>query len=140
MKKTLNLSIAYFIAAIIGGVFYREFTKFMAYTQTTTLAFVHVHLFVLGMLLFLVLTLFCIHTDLQNHKKFQLFLILYNIGLPLTVIMLIVRGITQVLALSLSKGADAAISGIAGIGHIIITIALIMLFIALKNVLPDNKN
>ncbi|MEG0756372.1 MAG: DUF2871 family protein, partial [Oscillospiraceae bacterium] len=28
MKKYLNLSLIYAIAAMVGGVFYREFTKF----------------------------------------------------------------------------------------------------------------
>ena len=53
MKKTLNIAIAYFAAAMAGGVFFREFTKFYHYTGTTALARVHGHLLVLGTGLFL---------------------------------------------------------------------------------------
>lgn len=46
--------------------------------------------------------------------------------------MLLVRGVTQVLAqtqaLVLSRGMDAAISGIAGLAHILMTVALFFLF------------
>lgn len=135
MKKLLNLSLFYFICAMVGGVFYREFTKYMGFTGRTTLALVHVHLLVLGTLLFMILTLFCRNTDLQNNRKFKLFIVLYNIGLPLMVIMLVIRGVIQVLELQLSKGANAAVSGIAGIAHIIITVALVIMFLALKSII-----
>lgn len=140
MKKLLNLSMIYFIFAMIGGVFYREFTKYTGFTGRTTLAFVHVHLLVLGTLLFIILTLFCRNTDLQNNRKFKLFLVLYNIGLPLMVSMLFIRGIIQVLEFQLSKGANAAVSGIAGIAHIIITVALVVLLLALKSIIIKWEN
>lgn len=62
--------------------------------------------------------------------------------------MLLVRGVTQVLAqtqaLVLSRGMDAAISGIAGLAHILMAVALFFLFSALKSVLaaeiPAAKN
>ena len=37
MKKLLNTSMAYMIAALAGGVFYREFTKFNGYAGETAL-------------------------------------------------------------------------------------------------------
>ena len=53
--------------------------------------------------------------------------------------MLLVRGVTQVLAqtqgLVLNRGMDASISGIAGIFHILLAVALFFLFSALKAVL-----
>lgn len=134
MKKLINISFIYGILAMISGVFYREFTKYLKFTDKTTLAFTHLHLFVLGMFLFLILALFAINTDLLEQKKFKTFLIVYNIGLPATVTMLYIRGITQVLQMDLSKALDASISGLAGIAHIIIGIAIIILFLALKNI------
>lgn len=50
MKKYLNISLIYAVAAMAGGVFYREFTKYNAYTGVTALGKVHTHLFMLGML------------------------------------------------------------------------------------------
>lgn len=132
MKKTLNLSLIYAIAAMAGGVFYREFTKFQDFTGTTALGKVHTHLFMLGMFAFLLVTLFCAHFDLQNNKKYRSFLWFYNIGVPLTSIMLLIRGILQVIAAPLSRGADAAISGIAGIGHILTGTGIILLLLALR--------
>ena len=45
----------YAILAMIGGVFFREFTKFFSFDGATTLAFVHTHYFALGMIMFLLL-------------------------------------------------------------------------------------
>ncbi len=61
----------------------------------------------------------------------------YNMGVPLTAVMLAVRGVTQVLGLSLSAGASASISGIAGIGHILTSVGMILLILSLKKVEPE---
>lgn len=134
MKKYLNLSLIYAIAAMAGGVFYREFTKWNGYTGVTALGKVHTHLFLLGMVLFLIVALFAAHTDLKEEKLFRIFLKVYNIGVPLTAVMLAVRGITQVLETTLSTGTSAAISGIAGIGHILTGVGLILLILSLKKI------
>ena len=57
MKKYLNISLIYAIAAMVGGVFYREFTKWNGFTGMTALGKVHTHLFLLGMLMFLIIAL-----------------------------------------------------------------------------------
>ena len=88
MKKYLNISFLYAVAAMAGGVFYREFTKFNGYTGTTALGKVHTHLFLLGMLMFLVIALYA--------------------------------------------AANASISGIAGIGHILTGAGIILLLLSLK--------
>ena len=46
MKKMIRIAFFYVILALIGGVFYREFTKFNGFTGVTVLADVHVHLMV----------------------------------------------------------------------------------------------
>ena len=132
MKKYLNLSLIYAIAALICGVFYREFTKWNEYHDVTTLGKAHVHLFVMGMIIFLIVALFSAHQELKKYKSFRIFLWVYNIGLPVTTVMMVVRGITQVLNISLSAAADAAISGIAGIGHILTGVGIILLLVSLK--------
>ncbi|MGN1141371.1 MAG: DUF2871 domain-containing protein [Oliverpabstia sp.] len=132
MKKYLNISLIYAVAAMVGGVFYREFTKWNGFTGVTALGKVHTHLFLLGMLMFLIVSLFAEHHDLQKQKLFRVFLWVYNIGVPLTAVMLAVRGIAQVLNVSLSSAANASISGIAGIGHILTGVGLVLLLISLK--------
>lgn len=132
MKKYLNISLIYAILAMVGGVFYREFTKLNGYTGVTALGKVHTHLFLLGMVMFLIIALFSKHNDLNNSKLFRSFLWIYNIGVSLTAIMFVVRGVMQVLNVTLSNGASASISGVAGIGHILTGIGIIMLIVSLK--------
>lgn len=48
--------------------------------------------------------------------------------------MMLVRGITQVLGLSLTSSISAAISGMAGIGHILTGVGIILLLVSLKKV------
>ena len=59
-------------------------------------------------------------------------MLFYNIGLPFMVIMFFVRGVAQVLGIELSKRASAAVSGVSGIAHTIMPVAIVMLFLALK--------
>ncbi len=132
MKKYLNCALIYAIAAMVGGVFFREFTKWNSFSGVTTLGKVHTHLFFLGMIVFLIVALFAKDRDLKKHKSFRAFLCIYNTGLPLTAIMMVVRGVTQVLDTPLSSGMNAAISGMAGIGHILTATGIILLLTALK--------
>lgn len=132
MKEYLNIALAYAIAAMVGGVFYREFTKYSGFTGVTALGKVHAHLFLLGMLVFLVVALYGAHNDLTQIKTFRVFLWVYNIGVPLTAIMLAVRGVAQARGLALSAAANAPISGIAGIGHILTGIGIILLLLSFK--------
>lgn len=131
MKKCLKISLIYVVAALAGGVFYREFTKFNNYLGETALSRVHTHLFVLGMFVFLIAALFAKDMELDGQKSFKAFMVIYNIGVPLTSVMMAVRGVTQVLGTELSKGADAAISGIAGIAHILAGVGIVLFFVTL---------
>ena len=133
MRKCLDFSLTYAVTAMVCGVFYREFTKYQGFTGVTALGKVHGHLFLLGMVMFLIVALFAMHWNLDGQKKFRWFLRTYNIGVPLTAAMLLVRGVTQVLGLPLTTGASAAMSGIAGIGHILTGGGLILLLLALRD-------
>lgn len=139
MKKYLNLAFAYAIAAMVGGVFYREFTKFSHFNGRTALAFVHTHLFLLGMVLFLVVALFAGRYRLESMRPWGAFLGLYNAGVILTSIMLAVRGVLQVRAFPLHPGLDAAVSGIAGIGHILTGVGIVLLFLCLRKAAEQDQ-
>ncbi|MCI8523086.1 MAG: DUF2871 domain-containing protein [Lachnospiraceae bacterium] len=133
MKKMLNTAMVYFILAIAAGVFYREFTKWHGYTGRTVLGYVHTHLFVFGMMLFLIVTLFCRQEkSLLQNKVFKCFYILYNISLPFMACIMLTRGILQVQNVNLTKAVNAMISGFAGISHILLTISLGLFFGALQ--------
>lgn len=121
-------SLVYAIAALASGVFFREFTKLNDFSGVTTLAFTHVHLLVLGTLLFLVLAIAGVCTSVLEDKRFKGFFVLHNIALPFMVIMLYVRGIDQVIGLGLP---DAAIAGMAGLSHIALAVSLVLVSLCL---------
>lgn len=131
MKRYMNLSLVYAVLAMVGGVFYREFTKFNGFTGKTTLGVVHPHYFMLGMVFFLLLLLLEKNFGFTGPKTGRV-LIAYQVGLNLTTVMFVVRGVTQVLGTSLSSGMTAAISGMAGIGHIILGVSLVVLLVKIR--------
>lgn len=131
MKKYLKFSLIYACAALICGVFFREFTKWNGYQGVTALGKAHAHLLMMGTMVFLIVALFSAQLELKESKLFRVFLRVYNIGLPITAGMMVIRGITQVLNIALSKAADASISGIAGIGHLLTGAGIILLLLSL---------
>lgn len=139
MKKYYLSSIVYALLALVGGVFYREFTKGFSFTGQTTLSVVHVHYFVLGTIFFLVMLLLEKSFSFTN-KKINIAFILYHVGLNLTCIMFLVRGILQVTNQYLTTGMDAMVSGFAGIGHIILGVSLVSVLVFIyQNVFKKKK-
>lgn len=134
MKKYMNIALKYAVAAMIWGVFYREFTKWNSFTGVTVLGKVHGHMLMLGTVVFLITALYAHSFPVEKEKTFKIFMVIYNIGVPLTALMMAVRGIFQVLGTPLSKAASASISGIAGIGHALTGVGLILLLVSLKKV------
>ncbi len=131
MKRYINVALLYAIFAMVGGVFYREFTKLNGFTGKTTLAVVHTHYFLLGMVFFLLLLLLEKNFTFTGAKTGRI-LVVYHIGLNLTAVMFVVRGVTQVMVPALSSGMSAAISGMAGIGHILLGISMVSLLIQIR--------
>ena len=131
MKRYMNWAIFYAVIAMVGGVFYREFTKMFAFSGQTALAFVHPHYFMLGTLFFLLLAVME-HCFKFTDKKTNKIMIFYHIGLNLTCVMLVVRGIIQVLNVHLTFAMNASIAGVAGIGHILLGVSIILLLLNLK--------
>lgn len=136
MKRYMNTALVYAVLAMAGGVFYREFTKFVDFTGKTTLSVAHTHYFMLGMALFLLLLLLEKSFSFTTARTGRV-LIVYHVGLNLTAVMFLVRGVTQALGTALSSGMDAAISGVAGIGHILLGVSLVLLLLQVKRALPS---
>lgn len=132
MKKYINNSLVYAILAMVAGVFYREFTKYMGFVGETMLLRVHPHLFALGKAFFLILYLLSLNLDFTKNTKLDKNILFYNIGLVFTAIMMEVRGILQVLNTEISQSMDSMISGIVGIGHIILGVSLILILLDIK--------
>lgn len=124
MKRLMNASIVYGVLGLIGGVFYREFT---------TLSVFHTRYLMLGMVFFLLLVVVEKNFHFVDNKVLK-YLTFYHIGLNLTVVMLVIRGVVQVFSLDVSS---AAISGVAGIGHLILGISMVLVLISIRNCIKD---
>ena len=131
MKKYANSALFYAIAAMVFGVFYREFTKFMGFTGESALSVMHTHYFMLGMVMFLLMLLLDKQFAFTNGKTGRVLLV-YHAGLNLTGVMFLIRGVTQVMGTPLSSGMNAAISGVAGIGHILLGVSMVLLLVQIK--------
>ena len=136
MTRDMNTALLYAVLAMAGGVFYREFTKFNSFAGKTTLGVVHTHYFLLGMVFFLLLLVLEKNFSFTAASTARV-LTVYHVGLNLTAVMFVVRGVTQVLGTPLSSGASAAISGIAGIGHILLGVSLVLVLVQIRRSVKD---
>ncbi|ATG50380.1 hypothetical protein CFK38_01710 [Brachybacterium vulturis] len=131
MKRLLSTAFAYMILGLVSGLFYREYTKA---TDTvgvdSQLSTLHTHFLALGMLVFLIVLALDAVLSLSGRRAFSVFYWTYNIGLLVTVAMQAVRGILTLDGQD-PTSTSAAIPGIAGLGHIILTVGLVALFVAL---------
>ena len=132
MKRIINTAIVYFIFAMAGGVILSGIYKMERIYRATTLGVLHVHLLVMGTLLFLITALFAKVTMLAENLLFKKFFVLYNIALPAMVVMMLIRGIVQVLGIELGKMGNGMLSGLAGLSHIGMMIAFFLLLFAIK--------
>ena len=82
-KRYANMALIYGIAAMVFGVFYREFTKFSHFTGTTNLSVMHTHYFLLGMFFFLILMLLEKSFSFSGKNTGKV-LIVYHLGLNIS--------------------------------------------------------
>lgn len=85
----------------------------------------------LGMVFFLLLLLLERSFSFTGAKTGRV-LAVYHCGLNLTAAMFVARGVAQVLGTELSSGMSAAISGVAGIGHILLGVSLVLLLLQIR--------
>ena len=138
MKRHIKFALVYAVLAMACGVFYREFTQAYAFTGDTALGKVHTHLFLLGMVVFLLFALFDAKLDLRHSILYLPFMIVYNAGVGVMSVMLIVRGVFDVTG-GMSAGADGAVSGVAGLGHILVGAGIVLFFVMLLLSLRKGK-
>jgi len=132
IKKFFNAAIVYASLALAGGVFYREFTKYTAFTGKTNLAFLHTHYFVLGMFFFLALALLERAFSFTAQKSSKTWITLYHVGLNITTACLLIRGLAQATETTLSAALSGSLSGVSGIGHILLGTSMIALLILIR--------
>lgn len=130
MKRLMNVSIVYGVLGLIGGVFYREFTKLNGFTSFTTLSVDHTHYLMLGMVFFLLLVVVEKNFHFVDNKVLK-YLLFYHIGLNLTVFLLTIRGVVQVLSLDVSSAV------LFGIGHLILGVSMNLVLFSFRNCIKD---
>ncbi|MBC1417801.1 DUF2871 domain-containing protein [Listeria fleischmannii] len=135
MKKLLTTALTYCILGLIAGVYYREITKYNDFTGDTQLSVLHTHLLMLGMFMFIIVLLLEKNFHIMQSKKFNIFYYVYNAGLLLTVGLMTFHGTMTVIG----KETGAAVAGIAGLGHILLAIGLIALFMVMYERLKLEK-
>ncbi|MFF5212956.1 DUF2871 domain-containing protein [Streptosporangium sp. NPDC000396] len=132
MRKILNTAHLYMIVGLVSGLYYRELTKLNDFTGDTQLGVVHTHALALGMLVFLIVLVLEKQFALTSNRLFGWFFWIYNAGLVLSVAMMTLHGTLTVLG----KPSGEAIAIVAGLGHVLLTVGLILLFVTLGKCLP----
>ena len=124
LSRTLVTFSAFWAAfGLVSGVAFRELSRNFV-GDTGVLGLVHGHTLVLGMFFMLIVLLLVRHFDLASLKSFTAFLYTWNIGLLITVVMLLTNGLRTI------WGYDhhAALAGISGIGHILLSVGIVLFF------------
>ena len=132
LKRYTNLSFTYAVIGLISGVFFREFTKLNHFTGETRLSSLHTHYLTLGMFFFLILLLLEKNFAFSSQKHVNKAVVIYNIGLNISSIGFLMRGLTEVWGTELSKALDASISGISGVGHILLGFSMLYLLLKVR--------
>ena len=137
MRRLFYASFAYMIIGVLSGLFYREFTKLNDFPegQFTQLGLAHTHLLTLGFIVLLIVLVLEKVFTLSRSKLFGWFFWLYNAGVILTSAMLIWHGSLTVVGQESSK----MIAWIAGTGHILLTTAMVLLFLALGRAITRDR-
>lgn len=137
MKKIFNAAFAYMIIGVLAGLFYREFTKANDFPEGdfTQLGVVHTHLLTLGFIVLLLVLVLDKVFGLSDSKLFSWFFWTYNVGIVLTVGMMVWHGMLTVLG----EESNAMIAGIAGLGHIALSVGMVLLFLALRQKVVADK-
>lgn len=137
MRKLYYASFTYMVAGIVSGLFYREFTKVNGFPegQFTQLGLAHTHLLTLGVIFPLIFLILEKVFTLSRSKLFDWFFWTWNAGVILTSAMLIWHGSLTVLGAPSNK----MISGVAGMGHMLLAVGFVLVFLALGAALKQRE-
>lgn len=137
MKKMIHISAVYLIFGLVTGLFYHEAAYYTGFEGESVLGLVHSHALALGTLVFLALPVLMQVFHIEQQKSFRRFLYTYQTGLVMTLAFMSIRGIVQLFVLPISSFWDHMIGGLAGIGHVILTIGIYFLFRTLLSAVKE---
>jgi len=136
MRKLFYAAFSYMVLGVISGLYYRELTKSRDFPgdEFTQLSLVHTHLLALGFTIFMIILVLEYQFKLSRSSLFNWFFWAYNIGLIITAAMLAVHGTMTILGTESSPATE----GISGLGHIFLTVGMILLFLNLRTALKPH--
>lgn len=126
---------AWTLIGLISGLGYREVTRHEGFEGRTQLAVAHTHALALGTLVLLVVLMLERVFRLSEQRSGRWFVPVWNVGLGLTVTMLVLKGYLQVVGSELvhpEAASSKAMAGVSGLGHIILSVGFVLLFLALR--------
>src|SRR5699024_1773780 len=110
------------------GLFFRlyarGFKRFNDFNGDTQINVLHTHALILVMFFYLIVLLLEVQFHSSDHKFYKRFNMFYQSGLGITLLIILIHGSMIVLG----QESSAMMSGIAGIGHILLTIGLGLFF------------
>ncbi len=137
MKNYTNYAIIYAIIGLAMGVFYREFPKLVGFYGETRLSLLHGHYLSLGVFFFVLLLLLDKQFCFSGRLRVKQLVFAYTMGLNVTGLALFFRGILAVNGRELHPGLNASVSGIAGIGHILLGVSMVLLLFQVKKSITE---
>ena len=120
-KDIMEFAVAYLFSGILAGAVYRELGKI--YTLDVKMAFVHTHLIVLGFIVSSIFYLLIKNINISNETVEKLYRT-YSFGIFLSFTIMFLHGLVDNFAPL--NAVKMTMVGISGIGHILITLAVIL--------------
>lgn len=131
-KKLFNQGFILFVAGILVGAFYREYTKYVGFTGITSLSLTHTHLLAPGAMIAFIFAALLKAYNIRESKSLNIAWLLYIVGVLGNAIVLFTRGMFTISAVEISYGLTKAISGISGLLHIAMTVGIIWFLLQVK--------
>lgn len=120
-KDIMEFALAYLFSGILAGAVYRELGKI--YTLDVKMAFVHTHLIVLGFIVSSIFYLLIKNINISNETVEKLYRT-YSFGIFFSFTIMFLHGLVDNFAPL--NAVKMTMVGISGIGHILITVAVIL--------------
>jgi hypothetical protein len=136
-KKMFINAAVYGMLGLAAGLFWRTYTHHIGMQDSQHLSMLHTHILTLGFFFFLiVLAIEKLYKLSDFTKLFGTFYWLYTLGLAMTVSSMFAIGVIQ----ANGNQEGASLVGISGLGHILLTLGLIIFIINLGKSLTSKSS
>lgn len=138
-RKNMDTGFILTIVGIFAGAFYREFTKFIGFSGTTSMSVMHTHLLTTGAIMFFLFALFFRVFAVEPSKKLRILLSLYLVSVVGNVAIMFARGLYEVMGWEITRTVNGTLSGLAGLDHTLLTVTLIWIINIVRKSIPTQS-